>query len=87
MVRVIFVAPFFMPATLRFVTAVANLPNIHLALISQDPLAKLPSQLRPRVIAHYQIQNCLDTTQLSIATSALAGQLGGVEHLLGTFII
>lgn len=84
MIRVVFIAPFFMPATLRFVRAIAKLENIKLGLISQDPLAKLPSELRPRVMAHYQVGNCLDSKQLSIATTALASQLGGVDRLLGT---
>ena len=35
MVRVVFIAPFNMPVTMRFVCAVAELPGVHLALFSQ----------------------------------------------------
>ena len=39
--HVIFVAPFFMDATLRFLGGATRLPNVDLTLISQDPLEKL----------------------------------------------
>ena len=38
---VVFVVPFFMEATLRFVSGTARLPDIRLGLVSQDPLELL----------------------------------------------
>ena len=43
--HVVFVAPFLMEATLRFVRAAAALPGVTLSLASQDPAAKLPADL------------------------------------------
>ena len=37
MVRVVFIAPFNMPTTMRFVSAVAELPEVQLALVTQEP--------------------------------------------------
>ena len=43
---VVFVAPFFLDTTLRFVDAVADLPGVRTGLVSQDPAEKLPQALR-----------------------------------------
>ena len=45
MPRVVFVAPFFMDATLRFVEAMASIPEVTLGLVSGDPAEKLPPGL------------------------------------------
>ena len=58
--RVVFVAPFFMTATLRFVDAVASLPGVRLGLVSQAPLSTLPGSVRRRVAAHYQVRDALN---------------------------
>ena len=57
---VVFVAPFFMTATLRFVAAIAALPGVRLALISQSSLAHMPPGIRRRLAGHYQVSNALD---------------------------
>ncbi len=80
---VVFVAPFFMTATLRFVAAIAALPGVRLALISQSSLAHMPPGIRRRLVGHYQVSNALDAGQLVTATRALAGSLGRVDVLLG----
>lgn len=81
--RVVFVAPFFLDATLRFVHAVASLPGIRLALISQDRQESLPASIRQRLTGHYQVRDALDAGQLAEATTFLAKRLGGVDRLLG----
>ncbi|MCA9539641.1 MAG: ATP-grasp domain-containing protein, partial [Myxococcales bacterium] len=83
-VRVVFVAPFFLETTVRFVRAVAELPNVKLGLISQDPLEKLDPRVKARLSAHWQVGNSLDAHQIAGATRELAARLGGVDRLLGT---
>jgi hypothetical protein len=83
MMRVIFVAPFFLPATLCFIDAVASLHGIRLGLISQDHLDRLPASLRGRLSGHYQVRDALDPGQLAVAARFLAGKLGGVDRLFG----
>lgn len=83
MVRVVFVAPFVMSATLRFVHATACLPGVRLGLVTQEPLSKLPAAIRERLSAHYQVADCLDAGQLARAVRLMAGKLGGVDRLMG----
>lgn len=83
MKRVVFVAPFFMAATLRFVDAVARLPGTRLGIISQAPLEALPQSVRAHVSAHYRIGDAMNAGQLAHAVKMLARQLGGVDRLFG----
>lgn len=77
MKRVVFVAPFFLPATLRFVNAVAMQPDVTLGLVSQEPLRELPDYIRERLSGHYQVRDCMDLDQLVQAVGFLQSRLGG----------
>ena len=81
--KVIFVAPMFRMATLRFLRSVARLDDIQLAVISHEPKSGLPPELRARVAAHYQVGNCLDAGQLAVAARSLVAAMGGVDRMFG----
>jgi phosphoribosylaminoimidazole carboxylase (NCAIR synthetase) len=81
--HVIFVAPFFLETTLRFVAGTARLPGINLSLVSQDPAEKLPADLRANLAAHWRVDNALDARQLVAAAQTLAKKLGPVERMFG----
>ncbi|MEX1367145.1 MAG: ATP-grasp domain-containing protein [Nannocystaceae bacterium] len=83
MPRVVFVAPYFMDATLRFVEAFADIPEVTLGLVSADPADKLPAPLRARVAGHYRVDDPMDPEQLHHATDKLRQHLGGVDRLAG----
>lgn len=83
MANVVFAAPYFREATLRFVEAVTSLPGVRLGLISQDPEQRLPPGLRQRLAAHHQIRDGLDAQQIADATRALTRELGSVDRLVG----
>ncbi len=74
--HVIFAAPFFMDATLRFLGGAARLPDVRLSVVSQDPAERLPADLRARLAGHWRIDNGLDPQQLVDAARGLARQLG-----------
>jgi phosphoribosylaminoimidazole carboxylase (NCAIR synthetase) len=78
-----FVAPFLLDATLRFIDAAATLPDVRLALISQDPAEKLPASLRDRLAAHWRIDDGTDAQQIADATRGLAGRFGDIDRLVG----
>lgn len=78
-----FVAPFLLEATIRFVDAAASLPGVDLALVSQDPIEKLPEGVRVKLAAHWRIDDGTDAQQVADATRGLAGRLGGVDRLIG----
>lgn len=81
--HVIFVAPFFLDATLRFLDGTTRLPGIDLTLISQDPLDALPSDLRRRLAGHYRVADALDPAQLVDAARRLQKTFGRATRLFG----
>jgi hypothetical protein len=83
MANAVFVAPFLLPATARFIAAAASLPDVRLGLISQDPEDRLSDDLRSALAGHYRVQDGTDAQQIADATRVMARHLGGVDRLLG----
>lgn len=83
--NVVFVVPFFMEATLRFVAGAAGLRGVRLGIVSQDPLERLPPELQARVAAHWRIDDALDARQIALGVEGVARQIGPVERLIGSF--
>lgn len=82
-IRVVFVAPFFLDTTVRFIRAVAEQPGARVCLISQDPVEKLDGALRSRLFAHHRVADGLHHGQLIEATRALGQKMGGIDRLIG----
>jgi biotin carboxylase len=74
--HVIFVAPFFMDATLRFLRGAASLPGVALTVVSQDPEEKLPKDIRSAIAGHWRVDDALDPQQLVDAARALESRFG-----------
>lgn len=84
MPNVVFVAPFFLETTMRFLDAVAGLPGVRCGLVSQDPVEKLPPRLRSRLATHRRAADAVDPQQIADATRSIAQEWGGgVDRLLG----
>ncbi len=83
MPAVVFVAPFFLETTVRFVDAVAALPGVRCGLVSQDPLTRLPAEMRVQLAAHRRVRDGLDPQAIADATRELIGELGPVSRLIG----
>ena len=81
--HVIFVAPFCMETTLRFVKGAVSLPGVAVSLISQDGAGKLPPDLRSGLAGHWRVPNALDPQQLVKAVRALEANLGTARRLIG----
>src|SRR5262245_17000030 len=84
MPAVVFVAPFFLPTTLRFVDAVASLPGVAVGLVSQDPADRLPPGLRSRLAAHERVDDALNPEKIVGAARALTSRIGPIQRVLGT---
>jgi phosphoribosylaminoimidazole carboxylase (NCAIR synthetase) len=82
--NVVFVSPFFLPATLRFVDAVGTLPGVRLGLVSQDPTDRLDPRIKARIVRHYQVRDGLDAQSIADAVRWMGKELGSVDRLLGT---
>jgi hypothetical protein len=83
MPSVVFVAPFFLDTTLRFVDAVADLPGVRTGLVSQDPVEKLSPALRNKLAAQWRVADGLDPQQIADAVRGLARQIGPPQRLIG----
>ncbi len=81
--HVIFAAPFLMAATLRFLYGAASLPGVALTLVSQDPEAKLPPDLRSAIAGHWRVDDALDPQQLVDAARALESRFGKAISYMG----
>jgi phosphoribosylaminoimidazole carboxylase (NCAIR synthetase) len=83
MVVAAFVAPFLMPATVRFVATAAQLPGVRLGLITTEPAERVPDELARHLAAHWRVDDALDPRQIAEAVAGLSRQLGPVERLVG----
>jgi len=70
----VYVAPFFMPATLRFVEAATRVPGVELSVVSQDPESALPERIRSRLAGHWRVDDALAPTALVGAVRALSAR-------------
>jgi biotin carboxylase len=84
MQNAVFVVPFFMEATLRFVAGAASLAGVRLAVVSQDPAERMPEELRARVAAHWRIDDALDARQIALGVEGVSRQIGKVDRVIGS---
>lgn len=84
MPNVVFVAPFYLDTTARFLRAASRLEGVRLAVVSQEPPERLPAGLGERLAGYRRVPDALDPDALVGAVAELAGRLGGpVDRLLG----
>ena len=81
---VVFAAPILSTNASRMVEAVASLPGVRLGVITQDPAEKLSPALAPGV-AHWRVDNILDSNQLLWAARELTSRVGPIDRLLGAY--
>lgn len=79
----VFVAPFLLEATARFVSAAARLPGVRLAVVTSQSADRLPPRLREELAGHWRVDDALDPRQIAEATAGLSRQLGPVERIVG----
>ncbi len=81
--HVIFVAPFFMETTLRFLRAAGELDGVRLSLVSQDAAEGLPTDLRRCLAGHRRLPDALDPQAILDAARSLGRELGDPLRILG----
>jgi D-alanine-D-alanine ligase-like ATP-grasp enzyme len=82
MKNVIFVAPYFMEATERFIKAAIQVADTRVGLVSCDPLEKLSQPLRQRLSFHYAV-NDIGVSELLRGVQAIGQAMGRADCLLG----
>ena len=82
--NVVFVAPYAMETTLRFVRSVAKLPGVRLGVLSQQPEKAFTKGLEADLDGFVQLKDPLDPLELGNGVRALAKVFGGrVDRLIG----
>ncbi|MEP7198311.1 MAG: ATP-grasp domain-containing protein [Chloroflexota bacterium] len=80
---VIFVSPFFSEFNVRAIGAIANLPDVRVGVISQEPQENLAPEMRARLAAHWRVSDALNTAQLTWAAQELSRPIGPIQRLFG----
>lgn len=83
MPNVVFAVPFALENTMRFVRAAADLPGVRLGIVSQEPVDKLPADIRHRLLGFQQVHDAMHQDQLTDGVHRLGQQLGSCDRLLG----
>ncbi len=83
MVKVVFVAPYAMEATNRFLGAFLGIDGAEVAVVSSDPVERFPETFRDRLAGHWRVGDCLDPDQLAHGVGSVGARLGGVDVLSG----
>ena len=68
--NIVFVAPYAMPATVRFIRAVGAVPGAQVVVISSDPATSFGDA---PIDGHWQLADCLDVDALTAAVAEVAG--------------
>lgn len=82
--HIIYVAPFFLDTTLRFIRVLADLPGIRFSLVTQEGRHKLPPDLHAKVAGYMQVDDCMDAGQMLQGVELLQNRFGKPHRLLGT---
>lgn len=79
MVAAVFVAPYLLPTTMRFLAAILDLENTGVALVTSESPEAVPDSVAASLTGFRQVRDCLDPHQLQSAVASL----GDVDRLLG----
>ncbi len=85
MPNVVFAAPILSENASRMIEAAASLPDVRLAVVTQDPAEKMWPSLASAVTAHWQVNDILDSGQLAWAVDELSKRMGGIDRLFGAY--
>lgn len=83
MPHVVFIAPRFLTNMNRYVQGFADLPDVTLSVVSQDPESSIPANVKGRVAGHYRVDDSNDAGQLTVAVRAITKGVGKVDRLAG----
>lgn len=80
----VFAAPFALENTLRFVRAATHVPGVRLGVVSQEPIDRIPKDLRERLAGFAQVRDALTGEGLVHGVRELERHFGHrVDSLIG----
>lgn len=83
MTHVVFVAPLFREATVRYLRAFLELEGARVSTVGQDPVEALDPALRARLVGHVRAPASLDADPLTEAVREVARRYGKVDCVVG----
>lgn len=75
---VVFIAPFLLDATVKFIKAAASLPGVRLVVVTQDGREKVPQGA-----IHWGVRNATEAGPLIEAAREVAKSWGGIHRIVG----
>ncbi len=82
---VVFAAPWFSENAARFIQAAVSLPDVRVAVVSQDPWENAPPHVREGVVGHWRVDDVFDSGQLAHAAGSLSARFGPLHRLYGAY--
>ncbi len=82
MKKIVFVSPYLMDATVRFIHAATQVPDTQVGLVSCDSITQLAPEVRHKIAAHHSVPD-ISTPQLLAGVQAIGKKLGGIDRILG----
>ncbi len=82
---VVFAAPWFSENAARFIQAAVSLPDVRVAVVSQDPWETAPPHVREGVVGHWRVDDVFDSGQLAHAAGSLSARFGPLHRLYGAY--
>ena len=82
MKNIVFVAPYFLDSTVKYINAVTNVPGARVGLVSCDPISKLPSEIQRRITSHCGVPG-IATSDLKHGVETIGRGFGGVDRIIG----
>ena len=83
MTHVVFIAPLFREATVRFVRAFLELGDARVSTVGQDPIEALEPSLRARLNGHVRVSDSLDPDLLTAGVREVIRLHGRVDRVVG----
>lgn len=84
MPNVLFVVPYALETSMRFVRATAGLPDVRLGLLSQEPVARFSKELGDALHGYHQLKDPMKPAELVAGARAIAQSWGGrVDRMIG----
>jgi hypothetical protein len=78
---VVYPVPFLNEGAAQTLQAILTVPKVRLAVVSQDPEERLSEELRRQLVGHWQVDDALDSGQITWAAGELANQHGPIDRL------
>ena len=82
MKKIIFVAPYFMDATERFIDAATKVADARIGLVSCDSVTRLSPSVQQRLSAHYAVKG-IETAELLRGVEMVGKEFGGIDRIMG----